>query len=36
MRNSQLFVNPIHSVYNGIKSALYLGLKIWKQITSEI
>ena len=33
---SQFSVDPIHSVYNGAKSASYLGPKIWEQIPSEI
>ena len=33
---SQIFVNPIHTVYNGTDSASYLGPKIWKEIPSEI
>ena len=33
---SQFFVNPTHSVYNGIESASYLGPNLWKQIPSEI
>ena len=33
---SQIFVNPIHTVYNGTESASYLWPKIWKEIPSEI
>ena len=33
---SQFPVDPIHSVYNGVESASYLGPKIWEQIPSEI
>ena len=33
--NSQFSTDPIHSVYNGIEPASYLGPKIWKQIPAE-
>ena len=33
---SQFVVDPIHSVFNGSESALYLGPKIWEQIPFEI
>ena len=33
---SQFLVDPIHSVFNGSESALYLGSKIWEQIPCEI
>ena len=33
---SQFSTDPIHSVYSGTESALYLGPKIWEQISAEI
>ena len=33
---SQFSTDPIHSVYNRIKSSPYLGPKIWEQIPVEI
>ena len=33
---SQFSTDPIHSVYNGTKSASYLGPKIWEHIPAEI
>ena len=33
---TQFLVDPIHSVFNGSESALYLGPKIWEQIPTEI
>ena len=33
---SQFSTDPIRSVYNGTKSASYLGPKIWEQIPAEI
>ena len=29
---TQFLLDPIHSVFNGIESASYLGPKIWEQI----
>lgn len=37
LRHSSLFtVHPVHSVYNGTKSAAYLRPKIWEMSPSEI
>ena len=33
---SQFLVDPIHSVFNGSESASYLGLKICKEIPTDI
>ena len=33
---SHLSTDPIHSIYNGTKSASYLRPKIWEQISAEI
>ena len=33
---TQFLVDPIHRVFNGSKSASYLGRKIWEQIPIEI
>ena len=33
---SQFSADLVHSVYNGIESASYLGPKIWEQIPAEI
>ena len=33
---SHFSIDPVHSVYNGIESASYLGPKIWEQIPAEI
>ena len=33
---SHFSIDPVHSVYNGIESASYLGPKIWEQIPTEI
>ena len=33
---SHFSADPIHSVYNRIESASYLGPKIWKQIPAQI
>ena len=32
----QFLVDPIHSVFNGSKSASYLGAKIWEEMPTEI
>ena len=33
---SQFLIDPIHSVFNGSESALYLAPKIWEQMPFEI
>ena len=33
---TQFLVDPIHSVFNGSKSTLFLGPKNWEQIPTEV
>ena len=35
-QTTQFLVDPIHSVFNNIESASFLGPKMWEQIPTEI